>query len=224
MVSVCKEGLRQHRQRCDHNKQKKDCIGSGCFVYAFVFLFVPFCQFCGFDESDTYVHITNLTTDIDLLRAIMHAIDKHESINAWEGVVYTMNIRFWEFDPKMKKYLQRSQAHAIDMETATLFVASMRRRLKIAAFHLVSDLPLTAVKDKAAAKRIIRSLGPEHVKAACDVLKQALVYKSHREDMYEQRVIRKRETEKLADLNDNGTDGKSNGDESGKIFSSVSTQ
>ena len=139
----------------------------------------------------------------------MAAIDKHENINAWEGVVYTMNIRFWEFDPKMKKYLQRSQAHAIDMETATLFVASMRRRLKIAAFHLVSDLPLTAVKDKAAAKRIIRSLGPEHVKAACDVLINAL-------ELYEHRITRqnsrrtqrhnKQELEKVESIDTNTDD------------------
>ena len=122
----------------------------------------------------------------------MSAIDKHETLTAWEGVVYTMNIRFWEFDPNMKKYLQRSQAHAIDMETATLFVASMRRRLKIAAFHLVSDLPLKAVKDKEAAKRIIRSLGPEHVKAACDVLLKALGF-------YEHRVSRRRATERSTD-------------------------
>ena len=112
----------------------------------------------------------------------MQSIENHEDINAWEGVVYTMNIRFWEFDPKMKEYLQRSQAHAIDMETATLFIASMRRKLKIAAFHLVSDLPLKQVKDKNAAKKLMKSFGKKHVLAACEIVKQALIYKAQRED------------------------------------------
>ena len=108
-----------------------------------------------------------------------------------------MNIRFWEFDPKMKKYLQRSQAHAIDMETATLFVASMRRQLKLAAFHLVSDLPLKQVKDKLAAKKIIQGLGKEHILAACEIVKQALVYKGQRDKAHSKILVERRKSMEL---------------------------
>jgi AMP nucleosidase len=58
------------------------------------------------------------------------------------GVIYTTNRRLWEWDTKFKKYLRKLGAIAIDMETATLFVAGYRNQIARGALLLVSDLPM----------------------------------------------------------------------------------
>jgi AMP nucleosidase len=58
------------------------------------------------------------------------------------GVIYTTNRRLWEWDTKFKKYLRNLGAIAIDMETATLFVAGYRNQIARGALLLVSDLPM----------------------------------------------------------------------------------
>lgn len=58
------------------------------------------------------------------------------------GVIYTTNRRLWEWDRKFKKYLRKLGAIAIDMETATLFVAGYRNQIARGALLLVSDLPM----------------------------------------------------------------------------------
>ena len=58
------------------------------------------------------------------------------------GVVHTTDYRFWEFDDKFKAQLYEEHALAVDMETATLFVAGFACKVPIGALLLVSDLPL----------------------------------------------------------------------------------
>lgn len=58
------------------------------------------------------------------------------------GVIYTTNRRLWEWDKEFKKYLRKLGAIAIDMETATLFVAGYRNQIARGALLLVSDLPM----------------------------------------------------------------------------------
>lgn len=58
------------------------------------------------------------------------------------GVVHTCDYRFWEFDEVFKKRLYRERVLAIEMETATLFVAGFACKVPIGALLLVSDLPL----------------------------------------------------------------------------------
>lgn len=58
------------------------------------------------------------------------------------GVIYTTNRRVWEWDKNFKKYLRTLGAIAIDMETATLFVAGYKNQIARGALLLVSDLPM----------------------------------------------------------------------------------
>ena len=58
------------------------------------------------------------------------------------GVVFTTNKRVWEHDTKFKKYLQKTRAMAIDMETATIFVTGFANKIPTGALLLVSDQPM----------------------------------------------------------------------------------
>src|SRR5947209_18874359 len=77
-----------------------------------------------------------------LQRAVSSAIVKH-GLDYWTGTVYTTNRRVWEHDETFKKYLRRSRASAIDMETATIFVVGFANHIPKGALLLVSSSPMT---------------------------------------------------------------------------------
>jgi len=81
------------------------------------------------------------------------------------GVVHTTDYRFWEFDQKFKAQLYEERALAIDMETATLFIAGFASKVPIGAILLVSDLPLQrgGIKTKKSAKAVFRSFTDLHL-------------------------------------------------------------
>jgi AMP nucleosidase len=60
----------------------------------------------------------------------------------YTGVVFTTNRRVWEHDTKFKKYLKTTRAMAIDMETATIFIAGFANKIPTGALLLVSDQPM----------------------------------------------------------------------------------
>ena len=81
------------------------------------------------------------------------------------GVVHTTDYRFWEFDQKFKAQLYEERALAIEMETATLFVAGFASKVPIGALLLVSDLPLRrdGIKTKQSAKKVFRQFTDLHL-------------------------------------------------------------
>ena len=81
------------------------------------------------------------------------------------GVVHTTDYRFWEFDEKFKAQLYEERALAIEMETATLFVAGFASKVPIGALLLVSDLPLQrdGIKTKKSAKAVFRRYTDLHL-------------------------------------------------------------
>lgn len=81
------------------------------------------------------------------------------------GVVHTTDYRFWEFDDKFKAGLYEERALAIEMETATLFVAGFASKVPIGALLLVSDLPLqrNGIKTKRSAKSVFRQYTDTHL-------------------------------------------------------------
>lgn len=81
------------------------------------------------------------------------------------GVVHTTDYRFWEFDDKFKAQLYEERALAIDMETATLFVAGFACKVPIGALLLVSDLPLKrgGIKTKKSAKAVFHKFTDMHL-------------------------------------------------------------
>jgi len=64
--------------------------------------------------------------------------------NYWTGTVYTTNRRVWEYDERFKKYLEKTRAMAIDMETATIFTVGFANEIPTGALLLVSDQPMIA--------------------------------------------------------------------------------
>lgn len=81
------------------------------------------------------------------------------------GVIHTTDYRFWEFDDKFKAQLYEERALAIDMETATLFVAGFACKVPIGALLLVSDLPLKrgGIKTKKSAKAVFSQFTDMHL-------------------------------------------------------------
>ena len=76
-----------------------------------------------------------------LQKAISTTIREY-SQDYWTGTVYTTNKRVWEHRHDFKKYLTRLRVMAIDMETATLFIAAFKNRIPAGALLLVSDMPM----------------------------------------------------------------------------------
>src|SRR5258707_567521 len=72
-----------------------------------------------------------------LQKAISTTIRDH-SRDYWTGTVYTTNRRIWEHDGEFKKYLKKIRAIAIDMETATIFIAAFANEIPAGALLLVS--------------------------------------------------------------------------------------
>lgn len=82
------------------------------------------------------------------------------------GITYTSNIRFWEFNEEFKKRLNDTRAQAYEMECATLFAASYRRKLPLGALLLISDLPLsrTGIKTKESSQKVFQKYTGDHLK------------------------------------------------------------
>ena len=77
----------------------------------------------------------------DLQRAVSHTVRERE-IDYWTGTVYSTNRRIWEHDERFKEKLRTTRAMAIDMETATIFIAGFVNEIPRGALLLVSDQPM----------------------------------------------------------------------------------
>lgn len=88
------------------------------------------------------------------------------------GITHTSNIRFWEFNEPFKEKLKENKAQAIELECATLFAASYRRKLPLGALLIVSDLPLTreGIKTKKSSQHIFDTYTEAHIRMGVDVI------------------------------------------------------
>jgi AMP nucleosidase len=107
----------------------------------------------------------------NLQRAVSHIIRNHNR-DYWTGVVYTTNKRVWEYDERFKKYLEKSRAMAIDMETATIFTVGFYNQIPTGALLLVSDQPMisTGVKTEASDKIVTNNFVHEHIETGIEAL------------------------------------------------------
>lgn len=94
----------------------------------------------------------------------------------WTGTVFTTNRRVWEHDEEFKKYLRRIRAMAIDMETATLFVAGFYNKIPSGALLLVSDQPMisSGVKTAKSDKKVTQKYMDMHLRIGIDSLKELI--------------------------------------------------
>ena len=110
-----------------------------------------------------------------LQKAISTTIRDYEC-DYWTGVCYTTNRRVWEHDDNFKEYLQKVRAHAIDMETATIFSVGFYNKIPTGALLLVSDSPMVpeGVKTEASDQVVTNQFVEQHLKIGIDSLKQLI--------------------------------------------------
>jgi len=91
------------------------------------------------------------------------------------GITYTTNLRFWEYNEEFITHLKATRAQAIELECATLFMGSYKRKLTLGALLLISDLPLNRdqVKTKKSSEEIFKNFMPDHVDKGIEAIKQA---------------------------------------------------
>lgn len=91
------------------------------------------------------------------------------------GITYTTNLRFWEYNEEFIERLKATRAQAIELECATLFTGSYKRKLTLAALLLISDLPLNRdqVKTKKSSEEIFKNFMPDHIEKGVKILKHS---------------------------------------------------
>jgi len=106
-----------------------------------------------------------------LQRAVSSSI-RDAGEDYWTGTVFTTNKRVWEYDERFKKYLEKTRAMAIDMETATIFTVGFANEIPTGALLLVSDQPMisTGIKTAASDEKVTQSYVQRHLKIGIDAL------------------------------------------------------
>lgn len=109
----------------------------------------------------------------NLQRAVSHVI-RDKQLDYWTGTVFTTNKRVWEYDERFKKYLEKTRAMAIDMETATIFVVGFANQIPSGALLLVSDQPMisTGVKTEESDKKVTSLFVENHLNVGIDALRE----------------------------------------------------
>jgi AMP nucleosidase len=94
----------------------------------------------------------------------------------WTGTVYTTNKRVWEHREDFKEYLATLRPIAIDMETATIFVAAFKNQIPAGALLLVSDMPMVpeGVKTHESDQSVTANFVELHLRIGIDSLKQLI--------------------------------------------------
>lgn len=110
-----------------------------------------------------------------LQKAISTTIREYDK-DYWTGTVYTTNKRVWEHREDIKEYLRELRAMAIDMETATIFVAAFKNHIPAGALLLVSDMPMIpeGVKTEKSDKVVSAQFAQLHLDIAIDSLRQLM--------------------------------------------------
>ena len=106
-----------------------------------------------------------------LQKAVSDAI-QNSNEKYWSGTVLTTNKRVWEYDERFKKYLRKTRAMAIDMETATIFLVGFANEIPTGALLLVSDQPMIAdgVKTSKSDQKITQMFVEKHLKIGVTAL------------------------------------------------------
>lgn len=153
--------------KCGGLKSRKNKVGD--FI-------LPIAAIRGEGTSNDYLPIeVPALPAFALQKAISTTIRQYEK-DYWTGTVYTTNKRVWEHRLDFKKYLTRLRALAIDMETATIFIAAFKNRIPAGALLLVSDMPMIpeGVKTEASDQLVTKHFLDLHLKIGIDSLKKLI--------------------------------------------------
>jgi len=139
-------------------------------------LILPIAAIRGEGTSNDYFPIeVPALPAFNMQKAISTTIRDHGK-DYWTGTVYTTNRRVWEYDDKFKKYLRRTRAMAIDLETATIFMVGFANKIPTGALLLVTDQPMisTGVKTDKSDQDVTTNYVLEHLQIGVDSLKQII--------------------------------------------------
>ncbi len=108
-----------------------------------------------------------------LQRAVSSTV-RDAGLDYWTGTVYTTNRRVWEHDEAFKDYLKKTRSMAIDMETATIFVAGFSNKIPTGALLLVTDMPMTpeGVKTIESDKSVTADYVDTHLKLGIGAMRE----------------------------------------------------
>lgn len=133
---------------------------------------LPIAAIRGEGTSDYYFPIeVPALSNFLVQRAVSEVLDE-ERVNYHVGITHTTNKRFWEFDETFKDRLKANRAQAIEMECATLFAGSYRRKLPLGALLLISDLPLdeSQIKTKEISDEVYENYTEDHVEKGVKII------------------------------------------------------
>lgn len=135
--------------------------------------FVPIAGIRGEGTSDFYFPSEVPAMANFLVQKEVTNVLEKEKTHYHIGITHTTNKRFWEFNQSFKARLEASRAQAIEMECATLFMASYSYKLPLGALLLISDLPLSpeGIKTKKSSEQVFAAHTGEHVEKGVEVLK-----------------------------------------------------
>ncbi len=153
--------------KCGGLKTGKNQIGD---------LILPIAAIRGEGTSNDYLpEIVPALPAFALQKAVSTTIRDNER-DYWTGVVYTTNKRVWEHREDFKERLRDLRCIAIDMETATIFVAAFKNQMPAGALLLVSDMPMThdGIKTEAGDKVVTANFADLHLKIGIDSLMQLM--------------------------------------------------
>ncbi len=110
-----------------------------------------------------------------LQKAVSTTIRNHNK-DYWTGTVFSTNRRVWEHDKEFKKYLEITRCMAIDMETASIFIAGFANKIPSGALLLVSDQPMisTGVKTARSDKQVTEKFVDLHLRIGIDSLNELI--------------------------------------------------
>ena len=153
--------------KCGGIKTKKNKVGD---------LILPIAAIRGEGTSNDYLpaEVPALPA-FALQKAISTTIRDHNQ-DYWTGTVYTTNKRVWEHRTDFKSYLKSLRPIAIDMETATLFIAGFKNKIPMGALLLVSDMPMVPDGVKTEKNDVVttKNYGEIHMQIGIDSLKQLM--------------------------------------------------
>src|SRR3989344_7196689 len=136
---------------------------------------VPVAAIRGEGTSDFYfsIEVPSLANFL-MQKAVTQVLDEEKSpFHIW--ITYTTNMRFWEFNEEFKTRLKNTRAQGIEMECATLFSASYKRKLTLGSLLLISDLPLNqeGIKTKESSQKVYDLYTKNHVEIGIRILHRA---------------------------------------------------
>jgi len=136
--------------------------------------FIPVASIRGEGTSDFYFPTEVPAMANFMVQKVVTDVLDQDHIRYHIGITHTTNKRFWEFNKEFRQKLEVTRPQAIEMECATLFMASYKHKLPLGALLLISDLPLApdgmGIKTKKSSETIFIKHMQDHVNKGVQIL------------------------------------------------------